>query len=119
DLGYLLHKNPERVHTTDVSFGTVHVVYSEASSVRCTAAVLVEVDPVGLVRNRKGPKGNDFSLDQYVNDRPYAASSFLSVALNKLFGTALTGRSKERPDLAGTPTRVSAPLPVLPCRGGE
>jgi 3' terminal RNA ribose 2'-O-methyltransferase Hen1 len=119
DLGFLLHKNPERVHTADMSFGPVHVVYPEASNERCTAALLVEVDPVGLVRNRKGPKGNDSSLDQYVNDRPYAASSFLSVAINKLFGTALTGRSKERPELAETPIPVSAHLPVLPCRGGE
>ncbi len=119
DLGFLLHKNPERLHSTDTSFGPVHVVYSEASNERCTAALLVEVDPVGLVRNRKGPKGNDFSLDQYVNDRPYAASSFLSVAINKLFGTALTGRSNERPELADTPIPVAAHLPVLPCRGGE
>src|SRR5258708_7973515 len=119
DLGFLLHKNPERVHTTDMSFGPVHVVFPEASDERCTAALLVEVDPVGLVRNRKGPKGNDFSLDQYVNDRPYAASSFLSVAINKLFGTALSGRSKERPELAETPIPVSAHLPVVPCRGGD
>lgn len=119
DLGFLLHKNPERVHTTEMSFGAVHVVYPEVSSERCTAAVIVEVDPVGLVRNRKGPKANDFSLEQYVNDRPYAASSFLSVAINKLFGTALTGRSKERPELAETPIPVSAHLPVVPCRGGE
>ena len=94
------------------SFGPVHVVYPEAGDERCTAALLVEVDPVGLVRNRKGPKGNDSSLDQYVNDRPYAASSFLSVAINKLFGTALTGRSKERPELADTPIPLSAHLPV-------
>jgi len=119
DLGFLLHKNPGRVHSTEMSFGTVHVVFSEASDERCTAALLVEVDPVGLVRDRKGPKGNDFSLDQYVNDRPYAASSFLSVAINKLFGTALTGRSKERPELADTAIPVSAHLPVVPCRGGE
>jgi 3' terminal RNA ribose 2'-O-methyltransferase Hen1 len=102
-----------------MSFGTVHVVFSEASDERCTAALLAEVDPVGLVRDRKGPKGNDFSLDQYVNGRPYAASSFLSVAINRVFGTALTGRSKERPELADTPIPVSAHLPVVPCRGGE
>jgi 3' terminal RNA ribose 2'-O-methyltransferase Hen1 len=119
DLGFLLHKNPGRVHATDMSFGTVHVVFSEANEERCTAAVVVEVDPVGLVRDRKGPKGNDFSLDQYVNDRPYAASSFLCVAINKLFGTALTGRSKERPELADTAIPISAHLPVVPCRGGE
>src|SRR5439155_25635867 len=81
DLGFLLHKNPGRVHAAELSFGTARVVYSEATSERCTAAVVVEVDPVGLVRDRKGPKGNDFSLAQYVNDRPYAASSFLSAAI--------------------------------------
>ena len=34
-----------------------------------------------------------------MNDRPYATSSFLSVAVAKLFGTAMTGRCKERPEL--------------------
>jgi 3' terminal RNA ribose 2'-O-methyltransferase Hen1 len=119
DLGFLLHKNPEHVHRADLPFGAVHVVYPEATSARCTAALIVDVDPVGLVRNRKGPKGNEFSLAHYVNDRPYAASSFLSVAMNKVFGTALTGRSKERPDLAETAIPLLVHLPVVPCRGGE
>jgi 3' terminal RNA ribose 2'-O-methyltransferase Hen1 len=120
DLGFLLHKNPERVHTVDLPFGRAHVVYPEATVERCTAALLVDVDPIGLVRDRRrGPRGNDRSLDQYVNDRPYAASSFLSVALNKCFGTALAGRSKERPLLANTAIPLSAHLPVVPCRGGE
>jgi 3' terminal RNA ribose 2'-O-methyltransferase Hen1 len=119
DLGFLLHKNPDRVHSADLSFGVARVVYPEATNGRCTAAVLVEVDPVGLVRDRKGPKGNDFSLAQYVNDRPYAASSFLSAAIRKLFGTAMSGRSKDRPELADTPIPLEAHLPVAPCRGGE
>jgi 3' terminal RNA ribose 2'-O-methyltransferase Hen1 len=119
DLGFLLHKNPDRAYRADLAFGRVHVVYPEATDDRCTAALLVEVDPVGLVRDRKGPKGNDFSLAQYVNDRPYAASSFLSVAVNKAFGTALTGRSKERPELAAAAIPLVAHLPVVPCRGGE
>lgn len=119
DLGFLLHKNPAAVHSVEMSFGTVHVCYPESSDACCTAAVIVEVDPVGLVRNRKGPKGGGFSLSEYVNDRPYAASSFLSVAINKLFSTALSGRSKERQDLADTPIPVVAHLPVVPCRGGE
>ena len=119
DLGFLLHKNPAQVHNVQMSFGTVHVTYPEATDERCTAALLVEIDPVGLVRDRKGPRGNDFSLAQYVNDRPYASSSFLSVAINKAFGTALSGRSKERPELAQTPIPVSVHLPVVPCRGGE
>jgi 3' terminal RNA ribose 2'-O-methyltransferase Hen1 len=119
DLGFLLHKNPERIHTAELSFGTARVVYPEATEARCTAAVLVEIDPVGLVRDRKGPKGSEFSLAQYVNDRPYAASSFLSAAMTKLFGTAMSGRSKERPELAETAIPVEAHLPVVPCRGGE
>ncbi len=119
DFGYLLHKNPASVFGADVSFGRVHVVYPEATNDRCTVALLVDVDPVGLVRDRRGPKGNEFSLAQYVNDRPYAASSFLSVAINKAFGTAMTGRSKERPELAATPIPLTAHLPVVPCRGGE
>ena len=119
DLGFLLHKNPDRVFTTELSFGRAHVVYSEVSDERCTAALMVEVDPIGLVRDRKGPQGNDSSLQQYVNDRPYAASSFLSVAINKCFRTALGGRSKERPELAEAAMALSAHMTVVPCRGGE
>ncbi len=119
DLGFLLHKNPAAVHSVQMSFGTVHVLYPKASSELCTAVLIVEVDPVGLVRDRKGPRGSHFSLAQYVNDRPYASSSFMSVAINKLFGTALSGRSRERPELAETPIPVIAHLPVVPCRGGE
>jgi 3' terminal RNA ribose 2'-O-methyltransferase Hen1 len=119
DLGFLLHKNPGRVHTVDLSFGQARVVYPEADEDRCTAALIVDVDPVGLVRDRRGPKGNDFSLAQYVNDRPYAASSFLSAGIGKLFGTAMSGRSKDRPELVDTPLPFEVALPVVPCRGGE
>src|SRR5882724_2388647 len=85
DLGYLLHKNPARVQSFDVSFGKAHVFYSEATEERCTAGLLLDVDPVGLVRNRRGPAGEGFSLEQYVNDRPYVASSFMSVAMSRVF----------------------------------
>ena len=119
DLGFLLHKHPDRVHTRDLSFGVARVCYPEASDARCTAALVVDIDPVGLVRNRRGPSGNDFSLDHYVNDRPYATSSFMSVAISKMFGTAMTGRSKDRPELAAEPIALDVGLPVVPCRGGE
>ncbi|MHB1508082.1 MAG: hypothetical protein ACYCST_05885 [Acidimicrobiales bacterium] len=119
DLGFLLHKNPDRHHSAEVGFGTIHVIYPEATEALCTAALIVDVDPISLVRDRRGPAGNDFALAQYVNDRPYAASSFLSVALARVFGTAISGRSKERPDLADTPIPLVARLPVLPCKGGE
>lgn len=116
DLGYLLHKNPSRVQTAELTVGKAHVFYPEIGEERCTAAVLVEVDPVALVRGR----GNDGGLfDQYVNDRPYAASSFLSTAIAEFFSTAMSGRSKERQELADQPIPLSAEIPVMPARGGE
>src|SRR5688500_10869213 len=118
DLGYLLHKNPARAQSFELSFGAAHVFYPEASPQRCTAALLLEVDPVALVRNRRGPAGEGFSLEQYVNDRPYVASSFLSVAISRVLGSALAGTSRERPELAATAIPLVARISVLPCRGG-
>src|SRR5882724_3738323 len=119
DLGYLLHKNPFRTQSSALTFGKAHVFYPEAGTDRCTAALLLEIDPIGLVRGRKGPPGEGRSLEQYVNDRPYVASSFLSVAIAEVFGTALSGRSKERPDLAARELPLEARISVVPCRGGE
>jgi 3' terminal RNA ribose 2'-O-methyltransferase Hen1 len=119
DLGYLLRKNPARAQAFGLSFGKAHVFYLEASGERCTVALLVEVDPVALVRNRRGPRGEGGALEQYVNDRPYAASSFLSVAIADVFGSALAGKSKERPELVETPLPLRVTLSALPCRGGE
>src|SRR5690348_1563251 len=119
DLGYLLHKNPARPQTFELAFGKAHVFYPEADEHKCTAALLLEVDPVGLVRNRRGPGGEGFALEQYVNDRPYVASSFLSVAIAQVFGSALSGLSRERTELARTPIPLTARISVLPCRGGE
>jgi 3' terminal RNA ribose 2'-O-methyltransferase Hen1 len=119
DLGYLLHKSPSRVHSFEQVFGKAHVFYPETSPERCTAALLLEIDAIGLVRNRRGPSGEAHRLEQYVNDRPYAASSFLSVAIARTFGTAITGRSKERQKLAETPLPLETRIAVLPCRGGE
>src|SRR4051812_22074320 len=119
DLGYLLHKNPARMQSFELSFGKAHVVYPEASEERCTMALVLDVDPVGLVRGRRGPEGDGGMLAQYVNDRPYVASSFLSVAISQLFGSALGGRSKDRPQLAEQPLPLIARLAVVPCRGGE
>src|SRR5580658_10112269 len=112
DLGYLLHKNPARVQTEELSFGKAHVFYPEAEDARCTVAILLEVDPVGLVRGRRGPAGEGGQLEQYVNDRPYGANSFLSVAIGRLFTSALNGKSKERQHLAETAIPLSAKLPV-------
>ena len=116
ELGFLLHKHPGRVQTFDLSVGTAHVFYPEAARERCTAALLLEVDPVGLVRGRR--PNDAFALGQYVNDRPYAASSMLSVAIKDVFRTALTGRCDARPELAATPIPLELSIPAVPCRGG-
>ena len=76
DLGYLLHKHPERFQSFDLSFGKAHVFYAEVGSEWCTA---LDVDAVGMVR-AKSPDQN-FLLAQYVNDRPYTASSLMSLAI--------------------------------------
>ncbi len=115
DLGYLLHKHPDRIHSTSLTFGAAHVVYPEVSEEKASAALLVEIDPIRLVRGKGRDSG---TLDQYVNDRPYVASSFLSVALGQVFSTAMSGRSKDRQDLAETPIPLEIKIPVLPCRRG-
>lgn len=119
DLGYLLHKNPEKVQSFSLSFGQAHVFYPAADAELCTAALLLDVDPVALVRKPRGARGENSALEHYVNDRPYVASSFLSVALAQVFRDALNGRSKERPALAARELPFQVQLTTLPCRGGE
>lgn len=119
DLGYLLHKNPNRLQSFELSFGKAHVFYPTAADDRCSAALLLDVDPVGLVRNRRGPAGEGGMLEQYVNDRPYVASSFMSVAIARIFNSALAGNSRGRPELVNVPLPLAAHIAVLPCRGGD
>ena len=118
DLGFLLHKHPEKVHSFPVTAGQAHVFYPEATADRCTAALLLDVDPVALVRSARGQAAESFTLGQYVNDRPYAASSMLAVALSKVFRTAMAGRCDARPELAASPVPLDLHVPALPCRGG-
>ncbi|MET7291319.1 3' terminal RNA ribose 2'-O-methyltransferase Hen1 [Streptomyces griseoloalbus] len=121
DLGFLLHKHPEKAQAFSTSYGTAHVLYPEADAERCTAALLLEVDAVALVRRGKG-KGRggapDAALAQYVNDRPYAASSLLAVALSGVFSSAMRGLCNARPDLPGQPRPLRIEVPALPARGG-
>lgn len=119
DLGYLLGKNPARVQSFELSFGKAHVFYPETTPDLCTVTLLLDIDPVGLVRGRQGPAGEGRALEQYVNDRPYVASSFLSVAISSIFGSALGGRCKERPELAQTAIPLRARVAAVPCHGGE
>ncbi|MEV6665629.1 3' terminal RNA ribose 2'-O-methyltransferase Hen1 [Streptomyces nigra] len=121
DLGYLLHKHPGKSQAFSTSFGTAHVLYPEADAGRCTAALLLEVDAVALVRRGKG-KGRggapDAALAQYVNDRPYAASSLLAVALSSVFSSAMRGVCHARPELPDRPLPLRVEVPSLPARGG-
>ncbi|MFD5844279.1 3' terminal RNA ribose 2'-O-methyltransferase Hen1 [Streptomyces chartreusis] len=121
DLGFLLHKHPEKAQRFSTSYGTAHVLYPEADDQRCTAALLLEVDAVALVRRGKG-KGRggapDAALAQYVNDRPYAASSLLAVALSAVFSSAMRGVCNARPERAAEPLPLRIEVPSLPARGG-
>ncbi len=112
DLSYLLVKHPDRVHEFDLAYGTATAFFPAPG----TAALLLEVDPVGLVKAR-GAAGS-FALGQYVNDRPYAASSLLAVAISRVFKSAMQGRSKDRPELVSVPIPLEIALPAVPCRGG-
>jgi 3' terminal RNA ribose 2'-O-methyltransferase Hen1 len=111
DLGFLLHKNPANLHSADVSFGKVHVFYSAATAQRCTACLLLEIDPVELVRGAQRP-------EDYVNDRPYVASSYLTVAMGRAFGTALAGNCQKKPELVETPLPLEITVEVVRSRGG-
>ncbi|MBB5119080.1 methyltransferase type 12 [Streptomyces eurocidicus] len=122
DLGFLLHKHPDRAQRFSTAHGTAHVLYPEATADRCTAALLLEIDPVALVRRAKGARGRgatpDSALAQYVNDRPYAASSLLAVALGGVFNSAVKGQCAARPELPGVPRPLRVEVPALPARGG-
>jgi 3' terminal RNA ribose 2'-O-methyltransferase Hen1 len=119
DLGYLLHKHPDRVQRFPLTFGAAHVFYPENGDERCTAALLLDIDPIDLIRRKRAPRGNDFSLGHYVNDRPYVASSFMSVAIAEVFTSALNGHCNTRPELVEEALPLRARLAVLPSRGGE
>lgn len=111
DLGFLLHKNPANLHEIDVAFGKAFVFYSAATVARCTASLLLEIDPVSLVRGAQ-------QLEDYVNDRPYVASSYMTVAIGRAFGTALAGNCQRRPELVETPLPLTAVVEVVRSRGG-
>jgi 3' terminal RNA ribose 2'-O-methyltransferase Hen1 len=118
DLGYLLHKNPARVQTFELAAGSACVFYPEADEDACTAALIVDIDPIALVRGRSGAREGGL-LDRYVNDRPYAANSFLAAAIAQVYGSALNGHSSERAELASTAIPLKATIAALPSRRGE
>lgn len=119
DIGYLLHKNPGRVHQFDLTFGRALVFYPVAQEDVCEVSLLLEVDPIAMVRNRRGASFDSGALATYVNDRPYTANSFMSVAIAEAFGTALNARCNQRPELVDVQFPLEITLPVLPVTGGQ
>ncbi|MDH6680003.1 3' terminal RNA ribose 2'-O-methyltransferase Hen1 [Rhodococcus sp. LBL1] len=118
DLGYVLHKHPDKVQEFELSVGTATVLYPQVGPERCTVALTLDVDPIELARSRMRRGRDGFALGQYVNDRPYAASSMLAVALGRVFTTALAGTCRSHPELVDRPARLTVRVPVLPSRGG-
>jgi 3' terminal RNA ribose 2'-O-methyltransferase Hen1 len=120
DLGYLLHKHPDKLQSIDLSVGKAHIFYPENSDERTTASLLLDVDPIDMVRGGRNLSGKGFSLGQYVNDRPYVASSFMSVAIAKAFSTALNGKCSKKPELVDVKMPFEIDISVLPApKGGE
>ena len=117
NLGYLLYKNPYRAQVFELSYGKAHVFYPEASYERTTAALLLDIDPIDLARGKAGSSGG--GLFDYVNDRPYVSSSFMSTAISKVFGTAMTGRADTHQSLSDSALDLTANVTMLPCRGEQ
>ena len=117
-LGFLVHKHPAKVQTFSAPVGDIHVFYPEATPERTTVAVMLEVDPIALVRNKRF-RGDAGALGHYVNDRPYVASSMLAVALGTVFRTAMTGRSDSYPELAASALPLRIEIPVVSARGDD
>jgi 3' terminal RNA ribose 2'-O-methyltransferase Hen1 len=116
-LGYLLHKHPDRVQSFSLTVGEATVFYPESSPERVTAALLLEVDPISMVRRRLKTR-EGLSLTDYVTDRPYAASSMFAVAMGRVFTTALNGRCDSHPELAAAALPLELRVPAVPTRGG-
>ncbi len=120
DLGYLLHKHPDTFQTFELSVGKAHVFYPEKSEEKTTVCLLLDIDPIDMVRGARNLGGDGFALGHYVNDRPYVASSFMSVALSKAFSSAMNGRCKDRPELVDCKLPFEVSIAVLPApKGGE
>lgn len=114
-LGYLLYKNPSRPQAVKLNFGKAYIFYPELSDAKTTVSLLLDIDPIDLARGKAGSAGS--GLFDYVNDRPYVSSSFMSTAISKVFGTAMTGRADEHQDLSDQSMDLTAEITMLPCSG--
>ena len=119
DLGFLMHKHPDKFQSVNLSIGKAHIFYPEKSADKTTIALLLDINPIDLFKGKRNLSSN-FSLGQYVNDRPYVASSLMSAAIAKAFSTAMNGTCSKRPELVDTQMPLTAKIAVLPSKkGGE
>ena len=120
DLGYLLHKHPDKFQTIELSVGKAHVFYPENSDAKTTASLLLDIDPIDMVRGARNLAGSEFALGNYVSDRMYVASSFMSVAIAKMYSSALNGKCKDKPELVEKAFPFEATIAVVAApQGGE
>jgi 3' terminal RNA ribose 2'-O-methyltransferase Hen1 len=115
-----LGKHPDRAHRVELSFGSALVCFPVVQPRRCTAALVVDVDPARPGRAGRsaggsagGSRGGAGTLEQFVNDRPYAASSLLSVAIGRALGSALRGQCRDLPELAATALPLELGVPAV------
>jgi hypothetical protein len=120
DLGFMLHKHPDKLQSIDLSIGKVHIFYPEYSIERISVALMLDIDPIDLIRGSRNLSGKEFTLGQYVNDRPYVASSFMNVAIAKAFSTAMNEKCATKPELVEIKMPFEVKISVLPApKGGE
>ncbi|MEM9544190.1 MAG: 3' terminal RNA ribose 2'-O-methyltransferase Hen1, partial [Cyanobacteria bacterium P01_E01_bin.42] len=120
DLGFLLHKHPDRLQSVELSMGKAHIFYPDCTNEKTTIALLLEIDSIEMIRGSRHDSNKNFALGQYVNDRPYVASSFMSVALSKAFSTAMNGTCSTKPELVDVKIPFAVKIAVLPApKGGE
>jgi 3' terminal RNA ribose 2'-O-methyltransferase Hen1 len=120
DLGFLLHKHPDKLQTIELSIGKAHLFYSEKRDEKTTINLLLDIDSIDMVRGTRSSGSDNFALGHYVNDRPYVASSFMSVALSKAFSSALNGKCKDKPELVDVKLPFEVSIAVIPApKGGE
>ncbi|WP_196888668.1 3' terminal RNA ribose 2'-O-methyltransferase Hen1 [Aureivirga sp. CE67] len=120
EISYLFHKHPDKFQTSEITVGKTHVFYPEVSKEQTTIALMLDIDPIEMVRGKRNLSGKGFSLQQYVNDKPYIASSFLSSAIIKMFSTALNGKCNNKPELVSKKYNFEISISVVSApKGGE
>ncbi len=117
DIGFLLGKHPDRLFEREISVGRITVFYTAAGERKTSAVLHLEMDPIDLARSAN--RNADGLLSQYVNDRPYVANSFLSVALARAYNQAMAGTSKERQSLADRALPLEALVTPVAAAGGS